>query len=122
MPIKYARKLTDQILQPSSLEKTNVKLADGFFHESTVIGLEHYATNYPDFKETAQVFRIIRDWFNVVNVKSPYEDQRTGDERRKKIKNDDRGSALVYLRKFLNWVEKWQRSKKAGLSRQTRQT
>ena len=52
-------------------------------------------------------------------MKSPYEDQRTGDERRKKIKNDDRGSALVYLRKFLNWVEKWQRSKKAGLPRQT---
>ena len=54
-PIKLAHKLNHKVLSPSSLEKTNVKLADSFFHESTINALEYYAKNagHPDFANTA---------------------------------------------------------------------
>ena len=68
--IKMAFKLTDKVLRPSSLEKTNVKLADSCFHESTINALAYYSSHgYAKFKETAEVLQIIRDWFNTVNVK-----------------------------------------------------
>ena len=56
-PVKRAHKLTEKVLHPSSIEKTNVKLADACFHESTVNALIHYAKRgFPEFRETAQVF------------------------------------------------------------------
>ena len=44
-PIKYAFKLNDKVLNPKSIEKTNVDLAHRFFHESTVHALEYFANN-----------------------------------------------------------------------------
>ena len=76
MPIKLAHKLTDKVLDPSTLEKTNVQLANSFFHESTINALRYYANHgHPEFKGTADVLQIIRNWFNTVNVRSEFEGQ-----------------------------------------------
>ena len=42
-PVKYAYKLSDKVLHPMPIEKTNVNLADCLFHESTINALEYYA-------------------------------------------------------------------------------
>ena len=52
--IKMAHKLNDKVLNPSVLEKTNVKLADSLFHHSTINALTYYSFhNFPEFKSTA---------------------------------------------------------------------
>ena len=51
-----AHKLTDVVLNPANIEK-NVKLADAYFHESTINALNFLNDNgYPHFKDTANVF------------------------------------------------------------------
>ena len=117
--MKRAHKLTEKVLHPPSIEKTNVKLADACFHESTIDALKYYAPRgYPEFSETAKVFKIIRNWFNSVNIKSPYDGQRTIDPHREKIDEKTIDCSLLYFEKFNAWVEKWKASEKPGLSRQ----
>ena len=78
--------MTDQVLHPKSIEKTNVKLADAAFHESTINALEYYSIRgYNHFKDTAKFLRVIRDWFNTVNVKGTNYGQKTRDKRRNAI-------------------------------------
>ena len=49
-PLKMVHKLKDKVMLPLSIEKTNVKLADAAFHESTINALEFYSkTGYPEF-------------------------------------------------------------------------
>ena len=70
-PVKIAHKLNDKVLNPRSLEKTNVRLADALFHERTINGLEYYSKNgFPHFQHTANFLRIIRNWWDTCNVKS----------------------------------------------------
>ena len=41
---KFAYKLTDKVLHPKPIEKTNVKLVDAAFHESTINALRYYSS------------------------------------------------------------------------------
>ena len=119
-PVKRAHKLVEKMLHPSSIEKNNVMLADACFHDSTINALRYYAVHgYPEFEETAKVLRIIRDWFNRVNVKSKFSGQRTRDPHQTKIDVETVESATAYLAKFKDWVTKWKSSEEPGLSRQT---
>ena len=68
-PLKIAHKLSDKVIAPRSLEKTNVMLADALFHDSTINGLEFYAKNgFPHFAHTAKFFRVIRNWWDTFNL------------------------------------------------------
>ena len=59
-PIKRAHKICDKVLRPSSVEKTNVMLADSCFHESTINTLMYYGRRgHAKFLETAEVFKIV---------------------------------------------------------------
>ena len=118
-PIKMAYKLSDQVLNPSTIEKTNVRLADSFFHESTINALQYHSKNgHEDFAETAELLEIFRKWFNAVNVKSLFGAQRTRDKGRSAIKKEDR-VILTYFEKFTKWLDNWEASGGSGLSRQT---
>ena len=120
LPIKRAHKLTAKMLNPSSVEKTNVKLADACFHESTIAALKYYAAKgHPEFSDTAEVFQIFRDWFNSMNVKSRNMDRRKRDERRASVDKNTLHNVVKYLTKFKSWVEKWVVSDLKGLSRPT---
>ena len=124
-PLKYAHKLNDKVLHPMPIEKTNVKLADALFHESTIAGLDHYSKHgYPEFKDTAIFLRIVRTWWNISNVKGLHAEQRNRDPVRNAIVNFDDWQdfgGLEYMQKFANWIKKWQEMKerKTGLSHET---
>ena len=104
---KMAYKLNKKVLNPNSIEKANVQLAYACFHESTIYDLLYYSLNgYPHFKETAKFLEIIRDWFNVINVKSQYYGQGSRDNRRNAIHFNDR-EQLDFLCDFHSWLQTW---------------
>ena len=114
-----AHKLNKKMLNPTSIEKTNVGLANACFHESTINALRFYSTQgYPSFKGTAAFLEIIRNWFNVVNVKSQFSGQKSRDERRNAVYFGDR-SQLDFLRDFYSWLDRWSQLDGRGLSKQT---
>ena len=120
-PVKMAHKLNDKVLNPSSLEKTSVKLADAVFHESTINALTYYGTHgYPEFLGTAQFLQIIRHWFNTMNVKSAYHGQQTRNPRKECIDHENRLQVTDYLIQFHNWLSKWHEGAEfKGLSKPT---
>ena len=117
---KMAYKLNEKVLHPQVMEKTSVKLADSAFHESTINALIYYGNHgYDQFKDSAAYARVIRDWFNTVNVKSMDYGKRQRDERRNPIRRDTVDEDLSYMNKFCEWLECWKSCGTAGLSRQT---
>ena len=98
-PIKMVYRFSDRVLNPASIERTNVSLADACFHQSTINALKYYANHgFPDFLQTA-------------NVKSRYSDQRTRDVNRVAITRENK-VASNHLSIFTSWLKKWRASKK----------
>ena len=62
--------------------------------------------------------QIIRDWFDVMNAKSKYQDQKSRNDKRKEIQKESERSGLKFLLNFHVWLKKWERNHK-GLSAQT---
>jgi hypothetical protein len=123
-PIKIAHKLSDKVLSPKPIERCNVMLAECFFHESTINGLSHYSPDHPEWAETAEFLRIIRTWWNIVNVRSLSIGARKREPMKMPIRESD-CAQLDFLRKFTSWLEEWYNSalsagkKKNTLSRET---
>ena len=87
---KMVHKLCDKIINPTSIEKTKVRLADACFHESAIHALKYYGEHvYLHFQQTAEVLQIVRNWWNIVNVKSRTIARNKGDTHRDEIKNCD---------------------------------
>ena len=120
-PLRKAYKLSDKILSPTNIEKTNVMLADGLFHESTINALRYYGKKecYQSFLQTAELLWIFRQWFNVLNVKSRYDGQRTRDSGREAVNLENRNEVLGYLNSFSMWLQEWESLDTQGLSKQT---
>ncbi len=102
-PAKIAYKLNDKVLHPTTIEKTNVQLAGSFFHETTIDGLEFYAETHPGWKETASFLKIVRNWWNRVNVKSPLLGQKKRDKTRVPITSTSDDS-FDFLADFSTWL------------------
>lgn len=121
MPLKIAHKLTHKVINPQNIERTNVKLAGAIFHESTLMALNFYTNNgYPQFKETACFIKIILDWFDTINVKTPGYEVRKKNEKKAAIWMENRVRILNFLEKFSSWLVKWQENgNRQGLSRET---
>ena len=67
-PLKIAHRLSEKVSHPTTIEKTNVKLADALFHNSTINALLFYADNgYPEFYDTAHFLKIVRKMWNVTS-------------------------------------------------------
>ena len=73
-PAKMAHRLTDRVLHPSSVERVNVQLAVAATHESTIPALKFFGQRkeLTAFNSTAEFLQIVRTWFNIANVKSPF--------------------------------------------------
>ena len=66
---KWLTSLTDKVLNLQVIEKPNVYAC---YHECTINALEYYSNNgFPQSKDTARFSKIIREWFNVVDVRNP---------------------------------------------------
>ena len=75
---------------------------------STINALEYYSNNgFPQFKDTARFSKIIREWFNVVNVRNPEHGRRKKDHTRYPICKDVRHDTLSYLIKVHEWLQHW---------------
>jgi hypothetical protein len=82
-------------------------------------GLRYYASKgHPSFESTAAFLQIIRNWFNIVNVKSQFSGQKNRDERRDAVYFYDRHQ-LAFLRDFHIWLQRWSEMDGRGLSDQT---
>ena len=119
---KMAHKLNERVLHPTSIEKTSVKLADAAFHESTINALNYYARNgYEHFRDTASFAKIVRDWFNKVNVKSTNYGTHSRDDERNPIRKESMEDDLSSIRSVCSWLEKWltNSGRSGGLSLRT---
>ena len=68
---KMSHKLTEKVLLSKIIKRSNVKLVDTLFHQSTMNVLTYYAANgYPQFEDSALLIKVIRHSFNQMNVKS----------------------------------------------------
>ena len=81
---KMAYKLTDKVLHPTNFERVNVQLAISATHETTTAALDYFGQKeeHADFRQTAQYLRLVRKWFDVVDVKSAYTHSRLNDSTR----------------------------------------
>ena len=113
-PVKLAHKLTDKMLHPSAIEKTNVSLADGVFHDSTIHAMKFYAENLEksSWKDTIKFLEIVRHHWNIMNVKTPHQGQRKRDIRKIPIDSMDSDS-VKFLQKFLQWIDSWESLEKS---------
>ena len=84
-----------------------MKMAEAIFHESTINALKYYASHgYNHFDDSA---KIIRDWFNTLNVKSIDYGVRKRDERRNAVQRESVSTDLSHITKFTEWLESWKR-------------
>ncbi len=118
-PVKFAHKLNDKCLFPQQTEKMSTSLAESVFHESTIAALEFYGDQFPDFRDTAKFLRIIRIWWNVVNVRTPTIGLRKRDPTKNfvssnKSSDDSEFDPLLFLHNFTSWLQRWQQSKEQG--------
>ncbi|KAG0709956.1 hypothetical protein GWK47_023779 [Chionoecetes opilio] len=106
---KMAYRLTDKVLNPTRIERTNVQLVAAATHESTTTALVYYADkcSRPTFKETAAFLCLLRKWFNTCNVKSRGLYNWHNEPTRKPVTNTDQES-LVFLEQFAEWMHAWQ--------------
>ncbi len=105
-PIKMAYKLSDKVLHPTNIEKTNVLLADSLFHESTIAALRYYAKEFPEWRYTADFLHVVRNWWNVLNVKSVLLGTRKRNKSMKPVSKEDKNN-LANLELFGKWLKKW---------------
>ena len=114
-----AFKLSEKVLHPTTMERMNASLSDSFFHESTINALKYYSDNgHPEFLATIPFMELVRKWWNIINVKTPFAGLRKRDYTRQPITSME-DEKLQFLLTFSDWLEEWEKSKKKGLSRET---
>ena len=105
-PVKMAYKLSDKVLHPTNIEKTNVLLADSLFHESTIAALRFYTEEFPDWRYTADFLQVVRNWWNILNVKSAFIGTRKRNKFMKPVSKEDKNN-LATLELFGKWLKQW---------------
>lgn len=118
--LRLAPTLSFKALNPSNLERQNVKLALRIFHSSTVAALRSTKVTLDHANGTLEFISIVLKWWDIVNVKTPLKGQRLRDPFQEPI------SALNchqidYLNKIVDWLDYWQ-SLKHDAGQLTRET
>lgn len=112
-PCRIAHKLNKRVLNPASLEKTNVSLACAVFDESTISAAKYY--NLPEGFHNFLL--LISDLWTIWNAKSSTKG------RHKKLVNANplqpNDSRIQLLRHYAEFFRHWQRLKSPGFSSQT---
>ncbi|KAH9364495.1 hypothetical protein HPB48_018685 [Haemaphysalis longicornis] len=116
--LKITPTLTLKALNPSNMERQNVKLALKIFSSSTVAALNTISLQHA--QETSKYIDTILRWLNVVNVKTPKKGQRLRDEFQGPIMSSS-CPQLEYLSTVVRWLDHWP-SLKHGNGHLTRET
>ena len=121
MSLKKAHRLSTACLYPKSIEKTSVKLATSVISESTRDALRYYSTHddkLSSWSGTADFLSLVIKLWNVMNVKTSTK----GKHKRDYTMDPVRSSLdwkLDFLREFADFLERWEQSKKPGLTHET---
>ena len=85
-----------------------MQLAISATHETTTAALDYFGQKEKcsAFKHTAEFLRLVRRWFDVVNVKSAYTHTRLNDPIRKPITKEEQ-EGLNFLDKFGQMMRAW---------------
>lgn len=116
--VKMAHKLSDKVLFPKVLEKTNVMLADSFFHDSTIAALEYHSDSIVNSMDTATFLRLIRRYWNTVNVKTPSKGIHKRDDSSMPVTATNQ-EPVKFWKDFLAWLVEWEQERKRSLTRET---
>ena len=119
-PVKIAHKLNDKVLSPTTIEKTNVKLADAVFKSLPSMHCTFFfgKNGYPEFIDAANFLKIIRKMWNITNVKSPGIGKAKRDSTREPIEECS-AEQLDYLLNFASWIKDWNSKTTRSLTIQT---
>nr|XP_037275089.1 uncharacterized protein LOC119167674 [Rhipicephalus microplus]XP_037287660.1 uncharacterized protein LOC119180650 [Rhipicephalus microplus] len=110
--VKAAPMLTIKALNPSCMERQNVKLALKVFNPSTTAALETYDQCY-DLQHTpgtAEFIRIVETWWKINNVKSPNKGRRLRDILQTPI-TQTLYPQVEFLRSIMQWLDVWEQLK-----------
>ena len=110
--IKYAYKLSAKALQPSNLERQNVKLVLQIFNDFVSQALNEIGERFgiPHSIDTAAFIKIITTWWDIVNVKTPHKNIRRSNVFQQPLTTIDTEPKL-FLREFSCWLSKWAQMK-----------
>ncbi len=116
-PVKIAYKLSDKVLHPTNIEKTNVLLADSLFHESTIAGLRFYAKEgHKEWEDTANFLHVVRNWWNILNVKKRSLGFMKRNKLMKPVTINDK-SNLQVPETFGAWLKRWRENSRLSGAR-----
>jgi len=120
LSLKKAHRLNQSVLHPKSIEKTSVKLATAVVSESTRDALRYYAqdTDKTSWTGTADFLSLILKLWNIMNVKTGTK----GKYKRDMTMDPVRSSMdwkLTFLKDFADFLQRWEDSRKPGLTRET---
>ena len=120
MPLKLAHRLNQNVIKPDNIQRVSVKLAEACFHESTINAMEFYikSQNKP-WLDTLKFLKMIRLFWNILNIRTPTIGIRKRDEALKPIMSveDDR---IRFLKEFANLLRVWNgNSSFVGFSNET---
>ena len=113
--VTYAYRLSAKALQPSNLERQNVKLVLQIFSNYVSHALRELGEKYeiPHYLDTAAFIEIVTTWWNIVNVKTPHKTIRLNDDFQQPITSPETKPKL-FLKEFLNWLLQWDQTKQCS--------
>ncbi|KAG1673830.1 MFS-type transporter SLC18B1 [Nymphon striatum] len=118
-PIKLGYKLTEKCLNPTSIEKSSVKLSMSVFNESTENALIFYSDHEnKDWIGTATFISHFLKLWSIINVKNKSVGKFKRDPYREPIMTVTDGR-LTYLYDFANFLKIWQQNKNFCLTKVT---
>ena len=97
--------LTDISITPKPIERQRVSYVLQVFHEKTITALKDH-TQMQNAEETITFLEIILRFWNIVNVKGPFDDSKLRDPSRAAIRSPD-DENHQFLAEVATMVEKW---------------
>ena len=106
--VKYAYRLSAKALQPSNLERQNVRLVLQIFTDYVSHALQELGSKFaiPHLHDTAAFIKIVTMWWNIVNVKSPHKGLRLNNSFQQPLTTAET-EPKMFLKEFVEWLSKW---------------
>ncbi|XP_054707693.1 uncharacterized protein LOC129217416 [Uloborus diversus] len=107
--VKFGHGLTLKSLNPTNIERQNVKLVLNIFNEFVIEALNTLGEKHalPHFQGTAMFIEIILKWWWVVNVKTPNKGNRLKNSFMYPLIDAENDERVSFLKDFLQWLDIW---------------
>ncbi|XP_077484882.1 uncharacterized protein LOC144094883 [Amblyomma americanum] len=108
--VKAAYRLNAKAVNPTSMERQNVKLALDVINQfvSNALRTHGSAFKIPQAESTALFIDVILTWWQIVNVKTPCKGQRLRDSMQDPVRSVD-DTQLAFLSGVVDWLDAWAR-------------